>query len=183
MSQPVVLVHTSETVALCLGSPTCILFQLLGGRGWANAVVSLVSGVEAPFFLESASPLPLPRPLCPLRHLGFPLAAPDFGLGCDRERKCVVVVPSSLGLSLRRRALSECQECPRSLGGWGRVVQKWTQPQEQSGPASWKLSSSGALPRVSPAKPTVFLPLHRLPRPAPVPGSANPAYSLSLADV
>lgn len=62
------------------------------------------------------------------------------------------------------------------------MVQNWTQPQEQSGPASWKLSSSGALARVSPAKPTVFLPLHRLPRP-PVPGSANSAYSLSLADV
>ena len=111
------------------------LFLALGGRGRANVVVSLVSGVEAPLFLESASPLPLPRPLCPLWHLGFPLAAPDFGLGCDRERKCVVGVPGGFGLSLRKRALSECQKCPRSLGEWGRVVQKWTQPQERSGPS------------------------------------------------
>lgn len=41
------------------------------------------------------------------------------------------------------------------------MVQKWTQPQEQSGLASWKLSSWGAPARVSPAKPAVFLPLHR----------------------
>lgn len=154
MSQPVVFVHTSETMG-------CVWAARRAFSSGSWAVVSLVSGVEAPLFLESASPLPLPRPLCPLWCLGFPLAAPDFGLGCDPERKCVVGVPGGLGLSLRRRALSECQECPTSLGGWGRVVQKWTQPQEQSGLASWKLSSWGAPARVSPAKPAVFLPLHR----------------------
>lgn len=53
MSQPVVFVHTSETMG-------CVWAARRAFSSGSWAVVSLVSGVEAPLFLESASPLPLP---------------------------------------------------------------------------------------------------------------------------